>query len=320
MLDARDPEVLAEAREAVLAADAVCPHTDADGLSAGAIALRARGETADDAVLLEPGETPWGRQEHLAVLDQGVRPWPQGRGVVLDHHAPEAEDLGPDVLVVSAHGEDPEVSTAPLTKRVLPEGAVWLAALGAFGDLGPDGFKLPECQGAPKTAIRKLAPLVNAPRRVRGGPVRTALALLIEHQDARDALLDERIAVLEACKARWRASFDRAVRTAPAVGDEVAVVRFDEPCQVHPLVATTWQRRLKPRVVLAANDGWLPGRVNFAVRGGDRDLRAFLREALPEGKDHEFAHGHPQATGGSLPAPLFERLLERLGVPAASRG
>src|SRR3712207_2825422 len=96
------------------------------------------------------------------------------------------------------------------------------------------------------------------------------------------------------------------------VGERVAVLRFRSPAQVHPLVATTWSRRLAPRVVLAANDDYLaPGLVNFAVRGGDGDLRAFLREALPDATG-EFAHGHDRATGGSLSADDFERLLTGL--------
>ncbi|MCW3011954.1 MAG: hypothetical protein JWO90_2358, partial [Solirubrobacterales bacterium] len=124
-------------------------------------------------------------------------------------------------------------------------------------------------------------------------------------------------AELEEAKATARAAFERAVRTAPAVGPGVAVIAFAEPAQVHPLVATTWARRLGPRPVLAANAGWLPGRVNFAVRGGEGDLRAWLREALPEGAGHEFAHGHDRATGGSLPPDLFDLLVRRLqGVSA----
>jgi single-stranded-DNA-specific exonuclease len=77
------------------------------------------------------------------------------------------------------------------------------------------------------------------------------------------------------------------------VGETVAVLRFSSPAQVHPLVATTWSRRLAPRMVLAANDGYLgEGTVNFAVRGGEGDLRRVLREALPiegDAASHEFA-------------------------------
>src|SRR3712207_8333642 len=65
------------------------------------------------------------------------------------------------------------------------------------------------------------------------------------------------------------------------------------------LFRSAWVKRLAPRAVLAANDGYIDGRVNFAVRGGTGDLRALLLEALPD-EGGEFAHGHPGATGGSL--------------------
>lgn len=69
-------------------------------------------------------------------------------------------------------------------------------------------------------------------------------------------------------------------------------------------------------MVLAANDDYLPGMVNFAVRGGEGDLRRVLREALP-GVGGEFAHGHDRATGGSLTPGDFETLLEGLGLERA---
>jgi single-stranded-DNA-specific exonuclease len=301
----------------LLEAVAVVPHTDADGLAAGAIALRARGEGAVAAILLGRGLTPFDDDAPLpagplAILDWGIRPLDRP-ALLVDHHAADGSVLLDrryptaiqDALVVW----DPEAPTAALMRRVVPEAPAWLAAVGAVGDAGDAGFALPECGGAPKTAVRKLVPLVNAPRRLPDGPVRTALALLVEHDDPRAALADPRIAELQEAKAAWRAEFDRVVRTAPRVGDRVAVLRFTSPAQVHPLVAQTWSRRLKPRVVLAANDDYLPGRVNFAVRGGrdGEDLRALLRDA---GLDP--VHGHARATGGSLEPPAFERLQEAL--------
>lgn len=306
---------LSRARQALRNAAAVVPHTDADGLAAGAIALRERGEDASAAVLLGRGQTPWGPGAPLpngpvAVLDWGVRELDRP-GVLVDHHMPES---GPrdDQVVVSSYGEQPEVPTAPLMRRVLPDAPAWLAAVGAVGDLGQPGLALAECAGAPRTAVKRLATLVNAPRRLPAGPVRTALALLVEHDSPADALLDPRIAELEEAKLEWKAEFDRAVRTAPLVGERVAVIRFSSPCQVHPLVAQTWSRRLAPRPVVAANDGYLPGRVNFSVRGGEGSLLRLLRSALP-GQAGEFAHGHDRATGGSLSPADFERLLAALG-------
>ena len=307
--------LLDAAREALLAARVVVPHTDADGLAAGAIALRARGEDADAAVLLGRGEVPWGRDfgGSAALLDLGVRAGGPP-GVLVDHHAPEAQ-AREDQVLVSGYGEEPEACTSILMKRVLPDAPAWLAAVGAVGDLGRDALKRPECDGVPKTAVTKLVPLINAPRRAADGPVRIALALLVEHDDPRDALRDPRIAELEEARRAWRAAFDEVVRTAPKVGERASVIRFSTPFQVHPLVATTWARRLAPRPVIAANDDYLPGMVNFAIRGGDGDLRALLREALP-GVGGEFAHGHDRATGGSLSYEDFERLLRALGVPA----
>ncbi|MDQ3867397.1 MAG: phosphoesterase, partial [Actinomycetota bacterium] len=162
---------------------------------------------------------------------------------------------------------------------------------------------------------RTLVPLVNAPRRVPDGRVRDALALLVEHDDLRAALADPRVAKLALAKERWTGAYRAVMRTAPVVGPDVALLRFSTPFQVHPLVATAWSRRLAPRLVVAANDGYLPGRVNFAVRGARGDLRRLLREALPEA-DGEFAHGHARATGGSLEPALFTELCRRLGVLA----
>lgn len=309
-------------RQALADAVAVVAHTDADGLSAGAIALRARGEGAAAAILLGRGETPFGPPGSdrlpdgpLAILDWGVRPIAR-RALLVDHHAPEAPVDG--ALVVSSYGEEPEVPTAPLMRRLVPAAPAWLAAVGAVGDLGDTGLALPECAGAgAKTPIRRLVSLVNAPRRLPDGPVRTALALLVEHDDVRAALADPRVGELEEAKRAWRAEFDRVVRTRLEVGERVAVLRFRSPAQVHPLVATTWARRLAPRMVMAANDDFLPGMVNFAVRGGVGDLRRVLREALP-GVGGEFTHGHDRATGGSLAPRDFARLVAALGVPAAA--
>ena len=309
---------LGRIRAGVLGAGHVVPHTDADGLAAGAIALRARGEGADAAVLLGRGETPFGEAPPLpdgpvAVLDWGVRPLARP-GVLVDHHASETEPRK-DQLVLSGYGEAPVTSTAALMRRVFPEAPPWLAAVGAVGDLGNAAFDLPECAGAPRTAVRTLVPLVNAPRRAPDGPTRGALAVLAESDDAEAALRHPGVAELARAREAWQAAYRSAIRTAPVVGDSAALLRFNSPFQVHPLVATAWSRRLAPRVVLAANDGYLPGRVNFSVRGGAGDLRRLLREALPDARG-EFAHGHDRATGGSLPAPEFDELVRRLGLAA----
>ncbi len=322
-MDAHDLQALTAAREALLAADHVAPHTDADGLAAGALALLARGEDAERAVLLDRTRSPWGEAPDLpegsiALLDQGVRRFAR-QGVLIDHHAPEVDPdaAGDGVTVVTSFGETPETPTAPLVRRVLGDGPSWLAALGAVGDLGEKGLELPECAGAPRGPVLKLVPLINAPRRLAAGPVRTALSLLVDHDSPLDVLNDPRIRILERARKEWRGAFDRVIRTAPRFHGDVAVLRFCVPYQVHPLVATAWARRLAPRPVLVANDGWVPGRVNFAVRGGDGDLRGLLRAALPD-PSGDLGHGHPRATGGSLPPTEFDRLLTGLQAVKAA--
>lgn len=311
----------AAARRLLAEAHAVVPHTDADGLAAGAIALRARQEGAAAAVLLGRGQTPFGEAPPLpegpvAVLDWGVRPLARP-GLLVDHHAPEAEP-GPGQIVFSGYGEQPETTTAALMRRLVPKAPAWLAAVGAVGDQGDAGFALPECAGAPRGPVRRLVPLVNAPRRVPDGPVRTALALLVESVDVRSALADDRIEILRECRDQWQEAFARVRRTAPLVRRDAALIRFSSPYQLHPLVAAQWTRRLAPRLVVAANDGYLPDRVSFAVRGGQGDLRAVLRQALPDARG-EFAHGHDRATGGSVPPADFERLLAALGLGSEQR-
>ena len=54
-------------------------------------------------------------------------------------------------------------------------------------------------------------------------------------------------------------------RVAPGLMREPAS-QLSSPYQLHPLVATMWARRMAPRPVLAANDDYLPGWVNFSIR------------------------------------------------------
>src|SRR4051794_5061329 len=308
---------LARARQALRQAVAVVPYTDADGLAAGAIALRERGEHAADAVLLARGMTPFAPgaplpDGPLAVLDWGVRPLDRP-GLLVGHHAPESAPRD-DQIVVTSYGTTPETPTAALMRRIVPDAPAWLAAVGSMADLGMEAFALPEAGEQRREAVQRLCSLVNAARRVPDGPVRIALAVLVEAEDVRAALDDPGIADLEEAKRAWRAELDRVEETVPVVDEHVALLRFSSSCQVHPQVAMMWANRLAPRVVIAANAGYLPGRVTFAMRGGEGSLLALLRAALPEGVEGEVAHGQDRATGGSLAPEDFERLLEALGM------
>ena len=72
--------------------------------------------------------------------------------------------------LLSGFGERRETTTAALVRRLVLEQPAWLAAVGA-GGLATAAFALPECAGAPRTTVRKLVPLVNAPRLARSLPL-----------------------------------------------------------------------------------------------------------------------------------------------------
>jgi hypothetical protein len=83
---------------------------------------------------------------------------------------------------------------------------------------------------------------------------------------------------------------------------------------VHPVIAQIWRTRLPKYIVIVANEGYLPGRVNFSARAsGDTNLLDFLGAIdLGEGEG-SYGHGHDQATGGSVSLAQWERLLSKLG-------
>lgn len=282
------------------------PHHDADGLSAGALLHR---RTGGQVLHLD---TPWNQpplQAAAAVLaDWGVRPFGGPSELLyVDHHA-EPEPVS-GTVVMPRTGSDSSTSLLAWELLGRPADSAWLAALGAVGDLGrravTDGIA-PRVASASKVA--RLASLVNAPGRLHEGPVDEAFALLREGSSVEAALASTRRTVLEAARAKVAQSRNRAMRVGPKLGPEAALIRFCEPARVHPLVATAWARRLSPRVVIAANEGWREGVVSFAVRSHiELDLRKWLQDRFsPERDAGDYARGHRRASGGHLRPRAFE--------------
>src|SRR5256885_1557267 len=89
-------------------------------------------------------------------------------------------------------------------------------------------------------AVGRGASAVSAAARIPGGPVRTALELLVESEDARGARADQRFSDLDEAKRACKAEVDRVIRSAiPKVAESIALVRFSSPCEVQPLIAMT---------------------------------------------------------------------------------
>lgn len=115
--------------------------------------------------------------------------------------------------------------------------------------------------------------------------------------------------------------FQRKWRTEMSVfAGQVALIRLDSPCQIHPLIAQSWRTRLPKYIVIAANTGFMPGKVNFAARTSAMGvsvldfLRGFKLENISSGS---YGQGHDQASGGVLPVDAWNELLQKMGFPAS---
>ena len=318
---------------------AVACDSDVDGLAAAVLVERTL-----EALGARPRVVPARRGEHihhasmqarvrtaarLVVLDMGSRPAPIMPGLptlIVDHHDASL-GVPPGAVVVNGYDAPPVAPAAVLAYSVCAplaplDGSEWLAVLGAIADLGSAADFAP-LVGAPgaKSAFTAAASLLNAARRAPHPMPEVALELLRRADSARD-VTSGRFAethTLERMRDEVRAELDRCGRVAPRVGGGAALIRFSSAAQVHPLVAVRWARRLRPLVVIAANDGYLPGRTNFAVRCDTGvNLVAWLRQLPFEpGPEGEYANGHPRATGGSLTPGDFARFLRAAGLAHA---
>ena len=307
-------------------------HNDVDGLSSAVIVLRALAALGKTTV--EPLPARRGEHVHrdamrdriralepdaLIVTDMGSRPGVVIQGLptlVIDHHEASG-GTPPGAVVVNGYDRAP-VAPASVLAFVVCRGirgieeSAWLAALGAIADLGTAvpfaGLVGIEARGA---AWSRAVSLLNAGRRAPQDDALTALSVLEGAANVQEVVAGRAPGVerLQEYKRAVQAEVDRCSRVAPLVLGDAALIQFSSAAQVHPIVATRWSNRLSPAVVIAANDGFIPGRVNFAVRSASpADLLLWLR-TLPftPSADAEYANGHPRATGGSLSLDDFKR-------------
>ncbi len=318
-----------------------CDH-DVDGLASAVLvarAMEAKGATAEIV--------PVGRGQHVheasyraalaareaalyVVTDMGSRAEPIGLPsptLLIDHH--DAIAFPPDAVVVSAARCEPVVPTSYLAFELLRpiapiEELRWLALLGSAADLGTSVSLGELAEWRRQHRVKDLAEsiaLLNAARRSADHDVATALRVLRSAHSLREIATGSSpdIDKLRACRAQVAEEVGRLARTRPVLYGNVAVIRVRSKVQVHPLLAVRWKTRLAGRIVLVANEDFIPGRVNFAMRTtASIDLPAWLR-SLPVGSvGPDFARGHPAATGGSITHEEFERLL--VAIEARSTG
>jgi single-stranded-DNA-specific exonuclease len=313
--------------------------SDADGVTAGVLWQRAFERTGFDQVqrILPDRErnawTPANQQriqaalpDRLFVLDLGSRSEPvlPIPTCFIDHHYPEGYPPG-DTLI-SAYGWEPTPNTSLIVWQLCQSFANsdlisdldWIAAIGTISDLGERApFELLTVAKRKYTAkyLKEATALINAIRRASVYNPEVAAQALLTHSNPKELVNSSspEVEQLRAARAEVKQELEVARRVAPVFAGQVALLRLNSPCQIHPLIAQSWSTRLPKYIVIAANEGYLPNRVNFSARSASLNVRQFLRaQAITEGEG-TYGHGHDQASGGSLPPERWHELLKQLG-------
>ncbi|MFN3325095.1 MAG: DHH family phosphoesterase [Bryobacteraceae bacterium] len=283
----------------------VLGHNDADGLASAAILYTALVRAGRKAAweITRKGESAWSgpvaerlaamRPTALIVTDLGSRPMPVVEGVptlIIDHHRPMG--VAENAVLITGYGREPAPSSALLAYWAAQAAAdvsdlIWIAAVGIVGDLGVRA-PFPELSDAAgrygAATLQKAASLLNVLRRTATGDARSAMDLLLAAQSPDDLLAPDgpKATELRAAKREVDRALAAAKRAAPKFAGRFALVRIHTPCLVHPLVAQAWRARLRDYIVLVANTGYLPGRVNFVVRSEQPvNLLEILRHHAP---------------------------------------
>lgn len=310
---------------------------DADGLAAGVVWQRVMERAGYAPVRVVPDRernawTPENRKrieaaapEALWLLDLGVSKHKLLSDVptcTIDHHYPEGAPEGD--TIISGYAWDPIPNTSwmmwEIGKAVAPVDDIdWIAVVGTLSDLGE---KAPWEQVAlakkKYTAkwLKEATALVNAPRRSASFEAEWGARALLEHENPKDLCesKSESGEALREARQEVAAALEEGKKAAPKFAGQVALIRVKSPCQIHPLIAQIWRSRLPKFIVLCANEGYIPGRVNFSGRSGkELSVREFLQSIQISDGEGDFGHGHDQASGGSLPMERWNELLVKMG-------
>ena len=312
--------------------------SDADGVSAGVVlqqALSLSGYIKVTRVVPDRERNAWtsaNRErvkatapDNLFVLDLGSQSEPVIPSVptcFIDHHRPEGVPAG-DTLI-SAYSWNPIPNTSLIVWELCKDltdvtDLDWIAAIGTISDLGEKApFEMLAIAKTKYTAkyLKEATALINAARRASNYSPEVAARALLTHTSPKDLVNSntEEVAQLRAAREEVKIALEEARKAAPVFAGNVALVKISSACQIHPLIAQSWRSRLPKYIVIAANEGYIPGRVNFSVRTNSGvNVLDFLRSVdLSEGEGN-YGHGHDSASGGSLPVERWNELLIKLG-------
>jgi hypothetical protein len=344
----------------------IVPDKDADGLASGVILyltlvklglaagnisvhLLNRGNHISDDTERQAMSAV--RADYVFVLDQGSRKGPpivdsKHTGVVIDHHHADEDGFPEGAVAVSACHCPPVATSSLLTYIICSElsteikdETLWLCAVGTHGDLGntlkwepPFPDMTATFKQYSKKNINAAVSLLNAPRRTSTYDVVSAWSALLQATSPASVLQNPRL--LEA-RAEVNAEVERCTHTPPRFSSDgkVAIFTIASAAQVHPVIATRWAGHLqssKLEIVMVANEGYLPDKVNFScriakcARANDPPVNIIesLREIAARSEDPDFlgrlgenfARGHKEASGGIVSKEAFEEFVTCLDL------
>ncbi|CAN9369917.1 unnamed protein product [Alternaria alternata] len=349
----------------------ILPDKDADGLSSGAIlhhTLTALGLPPDLISVYFP---PKGSNVHdestkealtklspsyIFILDQGSRKTPPvvdlpHTCLVVDHHFADEGGFPKGSDYVTAHDCPPVATSALLTYTIclplhpdLNDKVSWLCALGTHGDLGssikwepPFPDLTATFKSHSKKSINDAVALVNAPRRSAAYNVQDAWDAVISATNPLDISKNEK---LHTASLEVRRETERCTHTPPKFSADatIAVLTISSAAQIHPVIATRWSGTLKSNkleVVMCANEGYLPDKVNFScraakcarARGGEDkvDIISKLESIVADNSElrsrlgESFARGHKEASGGIVGKGEWEEFKKLMGIGEAAK-
>ncbi|MBD1919761.1 ATP-dependent DNA ligase [Microcoleus sp. FACHB-831] len=316
----------------------VLHDSDADGVTAGVVLQLALSRAGFENVkIVAPDRqrnawTPANRERAIAsapdslfVLDLGSQSEPVIAGVptcFIDHHRPEGVPSG-DTLI-SAYTWEPIPNTSLLVWELCSSltdvsDLDWIAAIGTVSDLGEKApFEMLAVAKSRYTAkyLKEASALINAARRASQYNPEVAVRALLTHDSPRSLVNSntEDVEQLRLARKEVQAAMEQAKKAAPVFSGNVALVRVNSPCQIHPLIAQSWRTRLPKYIVIVANEGYISGRVNFSVRTASGiNVLDFLKSVDLSPGEGSYGHGHDSASGGSLPVERWNELLSSLG-------
>jgi single-stranded-DNA-specific exonuclease len=324
----------------VVPADAglcVLCHSDADGISAGAILHRALQRSGREVatIVTQKFENAWSESVRdrvqanlpagLIVCDLGVRAkaiLDQVPTCFIDHH--HFYDAPIDGMVITGFRTEPCPTSGLIAFWCasaiahMPD-LEWIAAISLLsdsGELAPSAELTSAKSSHGLSSLREATTLLNAARRSSSGHAQPALDLLLRATSPREISRGSspEATFLRETKQEVNRAFAEAKRAAPKFSGSIAILRIHTPCQVHPLIAQIWRTRLPKYVVFCANSGYRDGFVHFSGRcGKETDLIALLRDHAPADPGDNYGRGHRQAAGGSLPISVWNTWTAALG-------